>query len=219
MLDGNHGGAVIHDMEVFDNKLYITGQFEKVCGDTTYLAYWNDTTWHGTSYPYFNNSRLRTYANKIIIKSQGGIPFPYSFLYYYDGLNVSNIDTGFAGGEIDIKVFQNTLYAGGGFSMSGNTPVFRIARLMDIGNGIGEIENASGVKIYPNPSQSEITIETSDKTSVQIIVKDILDRQLFAVNSNSSKTTMDISALSAGVYLLQVQSKHGEVNISKFIKE
>ncbi len=213
-LDGNHGAAVIHDMEVFDNKLYITGQFEKVCGDTTYLAYWDDTTWHGTSYGG-EGVMLISVNNRLIIKSLTGGPY----LYYTDNVTTTGVDTGFAGGDIDEAVFQNTLYAGGGFSNSGATLTFRIARLMDIGNGINGIGNASGIKIYPNPAQSEITIETSDKTSVQIIVKDLLGRELLAVNSNSSKTTMDISALSAGVYLLQVQSKNGSIQIAKFINE
>lgn len=36
---------------------------------------------------------------------------------------------------------------------SGATLAFRIARLVDIGNGVNEIDIENGVKIYPNPAQ------------------------------------------------------------------
>jgi len=128
-LSGNHGGASVFDLEVFDNKLYITGQFEKVCNIICYLAYWDDTTWHGTSYPYGDGRIIKSINNKLVIESLG-IPPPYYFLYYWDGANVSDVDTAFAGGEQDIEVFQNTLYSGGVFDNSGNTLAFKIARLM-----------------------------------------------------------------------------------------
>ncbi len=220
MLDGNHNAASVNDMEVFNNKLYITGQFEKVCGDTTYLAYWDDTTWHGTSYPYYQGERIKANGDTLIVESYGGTTFP-NHHFYWNGIQAMAVDSGFgSGGNLDLAVFQNTYYSGGGFTNSGNTLAFKIARLVDVGTGINEIDNESGVKIYPNPSQSEITIETTSNEVIKLIsVNDLLGRELIQQKPINSNTTIDISALSAGVYLLQVQSKHGEVKISKFIKE
>ncbi len=218
-LTGNHSGAEILDMEVFDNKLYITGQFEKVCNIICYLAYWDDTTWHGTSYPYFQGKSISANEDTLIVESYGGTTFP-NHHFYWNGIQAMAVDSGFeAGGSNDLEVFQNIFYSGGGFDHSGNTPIFRIARLMDIGNGVNEIGNAIGIKIYPNPASEQLIIDNGQLTMSEIEIADVLGRELITIKPADTITTIDIAALSKGVYLLRVESKNGNIQIAKFIKE
>ncbi len=126
-LTGNHSGAEILDMEVFDNKLYITGQFEKVCNIICYLAYWDDTTWHGTSYPYGDGRKLVPCNERLYIKHAGG-----AWVNSFNGnQTISLVDSTFnTDSNLKIENFQSVLYSGGVFSFSANTATFRIARLM-----------------------------------------------------------------------------------------
>ena len=218
-LDGNHFAAEILDMEVFNNNLYITGQFEKVCNIDCYLAYWDDTTWHGTSYPYFQGKSISANEDTLIVESYGGTTFP-NHHFYWNGIQAMAVDSGFeAGGSNDLEVFQNIFYSGGGFDHSGNTPIFRIARLMDIGNGVNEIGNAIGIKIYPNPASEQLIIDNGQLTMSEIEIADVLGRELITIKPADTITTIDIAALSKGVYLLRVESKNGNIQIAKFIKE
>ena len=92
--------------------------------------------------------------------------------------------------------------------------------MVDIGNGINEIWYEADIKIYPNPTQSEINIEPNVNFSpVHVIIKDILGRELLTVNTTNTKTTIDVAALNAGVYLLQLLSKSGASVVEKFVKE
>ncbi|MEI7801162.1 MAG: T9SS type A sorting domain-containing protein [Bacteroidota bacterium] len=221
-LSGNHDAASVMAMEVFNDKLYITGQFEKVCGSNCYLAYWDDTTWHSTSYPYGDGRKLSSSNGKLVVKSLG-IPFPYYYIYYWDGVNAPAVDSAFSGGAaIDLALFQNTLYAGGGFDFSGNTAAFRIARLVDVGNGIKEIENEYSVAVYPNPVGEQLTINNGELTITEIRITDISGRELLIRNSNiknQKEVIIDVKELPAGFYIIKVNDRNGGVTVGRFVKQ
>ncbi|MCC6817755.1 MAG: T9SS type A sorting domain-containing protein, partial [Bacteroidia bacterium] len=71
------------------------------------------------------------------------------------------------------------------------------------------------VSVYPNPSNSQMTIETHYNI-ISVAILDAMGRTIY-VNFNESNT-IDISNLSKGVYLLQIETDEGLSNL-KFTKE
>ena len=61
-----------------------------------------------------------------------------------------------------------------------------------------------GLKIYPNPFKSNLTIELPSKESVQIKILDVVGRTLknYSINNN---TTLNLNDLSSGSYIIIIQ--------------
>jgi hypothetical protein len=82
---------------------------------------------------------------------------------------------------------------------------------------LGVTQNSlADLKVYPNPAQSEIHIESSiGIDSVQVF--DISGKSIWFETSGLPSTILDISQLSDGIYFLKVAS--GDNNkVIKFIK-
>ncbi|MEO8406509.1 MAG: T9SS type A sorting domain-containing protein, partial [Chitinophagaceae bacterium] len=76
------------------------------------------------------------------------------------------------------------------------------------------------IDVYPNPASSTIKINLtgfegkSEATLMDITGKVVMTRQLSAINS-----TLDVSKLPAGIYLVSVKNNGTEVSTTKIIKE
>jgi hypothetical protein len=84
--------------------------------------------------------------------------------------------------------------------------------------GIEELASTT-VSIYPNPSQDLITISISETLGGQIVVSDILGRELIHQNFTSNKTVLSLSKLpSKGTYFAKIVDVDGNVlTVKKFI--
>lgn len=114
------------------------------------------------------------------------------------------------------------------FSASGSTPTANdylyIDNLAFSGSVTGIAENhlAASISVYPNPASENLILDLSalkDKNvSVQVI--DITGKQVQAVNNInvSSNTSLDISKLPLGTYVLNIISKEGTIQ-KNFIKQ
>lgn len=85
-------------------------------------------------------------------------------------------------------------------------------------HSISQLPDGREVKIYPNPSTSEITIEGFSYDSDKLLIydmegKSVLDK-IKILHSSESKITLDISALNKGVYYFKINSV-----INKVFKE
>jgi hypothetical protein len=80
--------------------------------------------------------------------------------------------------------------------------------------GIQDIKSKPEFSIYPNPAQERITIESKEK----IERVEILDLSGKLKQLDVNKTSLDISGLSPGMYILNVYSKNG-VSTNSFIKQ
>lgn len=75
----------------------------------------------------------------------------------------------------------------------------------------------SGSKIYPNPATNILTVETyNDKGTYQL--QDVTGKVLLSGNVTANKFSLDISALSKGIYLLSLIDGEQQVN-KKIVKE
>jgi len=70
-----------------------------------------------------------------------------------------------------------------------------------------EISN-SKLKIYPNPTQDEFVIESSN-TMKEIIITDMLGRKVLIQTITSTKTKLNVEGLSSGVYIIEIKTVSG----------
>jgi len=85
--------------------------------------------------------------------------------------------------------------------------------------GITAIEQVvpeSSLIIYPNPTSTTITINTPAKCSLSI--QNISGQQLLQQQITEPTSTLDVSGLSTGVYMLKVVGKES-VQVGKFVKK
>lgn len=81
--------------------------------------------------------------------------------------------------------------------------------LSDI-TGIQQISpSVATFQLYPNPTSSAFTIETTGTGSQQLQVFDITGQLLLSQSITNNKTTIDASGLAVGVYLVSLKNSEG----------
>lgn len=113
----------IRSMAMFQNKLYVGGQFHKA-GDyyTPNLARWNGTNWDTVNFkPNSIIEGMETYDNELYVCGSfdtiGGIKA--NNIAKFDGTNWHSLNFPFNDLITDIAIFQDTLYATGNFYQGG----------------------------------------------------------------------------------------------------
>jgi hypothetical protein len=87
--------------------------------------------------------------------------------------------------------------------------------------GVEEFNNVSdaAISIYPNPSNSVLTLSSDSELSGAMFY-DVTGRMVLQVELNGEfSRTLDISELKNGMYILEVETVSGAAHSSKFIKE
>ena len=78
----------------------------------------------------------------------------------------------------------------------------------------------SEINIFPSPANNNLTIEMLIGISPeQIIITDVLGKEVLHFESQKIKTQLDVSSLSIGIYLLKIKMQNGESVVRKFIKK
>lgn len=80
---------------------------------------------------------------------------------------------------------------------------------------ISKVSNS--LKVFPNPVHDNLTI-SFDENMTSVTIYNMVGQQVLTKTINASKTTVDVSGLSSGVYLVQVTSGK-EVKTLKVIKK
>ena len=72
--------------------------------------------------------------------------------------------------------------------------------------------SSTSFKLYPNPSNGILNIEIMDTEAVQHIqISNMLGQELIRQAPNSTNTSLDLSNVKAGLYLVQLLDKEGSV--------
>lgn len=81
------------------------------------------------------------------------------------------------------------------------------------------IDNASPIKVYPNPASDKVSVVLHEKTAENAVIKivDILGREISVTKAVSGENTIDVSILNAGNYMINVVNGQGTIK-HKFIK-
>lgn len=78
-----------------------------------------------------------------------------------------------------------------------------------IATGIGNVDAASGIRIYPNPTSDKLVIEGVGKGTA-ITITDITGREVYSTTASESNALVTTAALVPGNYLLQLQTAAGK---------
>ncbi|MDO8951491.1 MAG: CotH kinase family protein [Draconibacterium sp.] len=83
--------------------------------------------------------------------------------------------------------------------------------------GINDIHVETVVNVYPNPAQSEITVEGNQHIFNSFEIFDLNGRKMRAQNEiNKNRFTIDVEKLLPGIYILKLGSTNGENIVLKF---
>lgn len=96
---------------------------------------------------------------------------------------------------------------------NGNTSEFGTS--INYSLGISQFES-SAIKIFPNPSQDIITIESIANTVLRIEVFDVYGKKVL---NQTAINTMNVSSLASGIYVLKIKDENGGIKSAKMIKQ
>ena len=119
------------------------------------------------------------------------------------GLSLSNAGT-ISGTPTTEGTFTFTVKA---TNTIGNATIGLSITISASGVGIAEMQNLSSVQVYPNPAQNTLYIMSSE-TVEEVSVYDISGRMLQQTTNPS--TSIDVSSLANGIYLVKVRTATGE---------
>ena len=90
-----------------------------------------------------------------------------------------------------------------------------------IGVGIVEMDNYPSLQIFPNPTQSEMTVATNNPAVkiVQTEIYDFTNRKVHQQTVNQSYNTLRLNELAQGVYILKVWLDNGDMVVRKVVKQ
>jgi len=134
---------------------------------------------------------------------------------YSTGLKVANAGASVPQTSYFLDMVDNTWY------YQTATPIVRLN--FDPVIGINEINGVISSSVYPNPATTELTIEltTQEIENASMFLLDLsgkIVRNQTTTVSGTSTTTMDISSLSAGVYVLKITTANGSIT-KKVVKK
>ena len=75
----------------------------------------------------------------------------------------------------------------------------------------------AGIRVYPNPSENMLMIELDELQNARVEVVDFVGKSVFFYSLNSKSSSMDMSSLPEGVYMLRIMMKE-KTYTKKFIK-
>jgi hypothetical protein len=82
--------------------------------------------------------------------------------------------------------------------------------------GIKVMQVTALVNIFPNPATNNLTIETTQKATIEII--NLQGQIIKTLQTTEDKTQVDVSALAGGVYIIKLNTVEGSV-VRKFVKQ
>ena len=86
-----------------------------------------------------------------------------------------------------------------------------------LSNGIGETETTTFATLHPNPTNGQVTITGKDLKTAEVF--NTLGQRVATGKGEGEQMTVDISALPAGVYFVNVTDKDGRKCVRKVVKE
>ncbi len=94
-----------------------------------------------------------------------------------------------------------------------------IADDSQIALGVVSTANAelAGVRVFPNPTQDVLTIDNADRVS-QVELFNLLGQRVASFNNTAAQTSIDMSQLQQGVYILNLRSANGALSTQRVVK-
>lgn len=126
-----------------------------------------------------------------------------------------------AGASVVVSPTTTTTYTVEGTDVNGCTDTISIQQIVSTCTGINSaLVNASGVSIYPNPSNGLITLMVTDATkAMHFEVYDAVGKIIVTKEIITNETQINLSELAHGIYSYRLVNANGSVSQGKLIKE
>lgn len=125
------------------------------------------------------------------------------------------------GGVIDISDLQSDLYYVQieHYTGVGIQPIVKAAKETNLAVNDERLKEDLAFSVYPNPAQDKITIEGEHFASNSVVtILDLQGRQVQSSTLNASKSTLDISNLTQGVYFVRIEDAD-KIGVQQLIKK
>lgn len=143
---------------------------------------------------------------------------------FMDCMSLTGIQVNWAAADIpviDAGVFENltvagiTLYVPVGTSADyAAAAVWQDFTIVEGVLGTNEVEQALGLRLYPNPTHGIVTIKNKNISKIDVTVYDINGRTLL----NTTDSRVDISRFAAGLYIFRIKTDAGEL-VKRILKQ
>jgi hypothetical protein len=215
------GWTNLHDMEVFQDKLYVAGYFTQADGNpSNSIMAWDGEKWDdlGGGVCSFGGAidDLFVHKGKLYVAGAftciGGIEA--SNVATWDGSRWCSVGSSVFNRAIHaVAVWRDTVYVGGSFFEIDGEPVRLFARY--VGDSANQVcsdpisparEPASAVplSLSPNPAREQFTVTLSAPQPGGLLrVVSVLGAVLRAVPVSGSRTVVGTEGFPAGVYIVQ----------------
>ena len=219
---------IINDLAVFENHLYALGYFNSIGLVTAFnFAKYDGQSWTSEqlspntyimslqlSIPTPNSLNIINNALIFTYPTSGGQPYVFAkqngnwnVLGSFDPTNSP------LGNSFTSCLFQNEIYVGGSFAngITGNQTIYN---LMKIGSSTLNSSNYTEINLnlFPNPTSSEITITSEKFSNESYTLCDQMGRVVGSGKLTGTNTTISLSSLSKGIYLLKVEGDKFQEN-------
>lgn len=216
----------IQTMKVYQNKLYIAGDF--------YIPRPNNITyWDGNNYfpvgggVNGNIYDMTVFNNELYVvgsfTTAGGVPAEN--IAKWDGIKWCSLGSTYSGSIRSVEVFNNELYIGGSFTTIDGLPISGVAKWIG-GNfvdtcgaivGIGDnIDLESGISIYPNPNNGSFIIETSSFENTIVEIYNNLGQLILNNKLSKNLNIIDMTKFLKGMYFVKVENNN-KVVVKKIV--
>ncbi len=209
---GNQGGS-IHDLEVWYGRLYAGGCFDTIDNQAAHnIALFDGQGW----FPLSAGTDDCVFALEGLTELYVGGDFstvdstmPAGRLAKWDGGQWTAGEGDFNGPIFTMEGNASQLYVAGDFSAvtsdRGTLPVNHITRL-DFTTGIDRIPAASGLRLFPNPATTQVTLATPPTLTQFTILLTDLSGRLMSTHfiQQPGTTTLSVAHLPNGVYLIHL---------------
>lgn len=92
-----------------------------------------------------------------------------------------------------------------------------------LSTGINKIDLANSVKVFPNPSNGNITLDLTglSQNVTQINILNVQGQNVYTISQDNNQeiNQLDLSDLSEGIYLIQIQTANGVLSKKLIIKK
>jgi hypothetical protein len=215
-------GGLIYSMAVYNNELYIGGN-ALANSPNQNLVKWNGTTLSAVGNEFYGTPlQLRVIGDKLFavggIDSADGIPI-HDNIAVWDGSHWSDFSNDTINNGLgDIAVYNNEIYIVGAFTMINGDSIGGVAKYQGWYLGERELMKNGGVQIYPNPTNTAITINLQTFTiNKTLVVTDVFGKEIYHETLSDINSVIDVSSYAQGVYFITIKGQDNIIT-EKFIK-
>ncbi len=105
-------------------------------------------------------------------------------------------------------------------SVPPQTITYPIVVNVNICDGINELSNNSGFSLYPNANNGKFIIQldnAQEPLNCKLEVFDMLGKEIYSSSLSDSKTEVDLSGKSKGMYFLKIYREDIMIGVKKII--